>query len=90
MTPEQKQLLRDALVAALVASAPYSLPLATLKGAAMAAGFKLTDAEVEQHLDYLTKSGMASLSTARSLSAGVQRWETTADGVNYCEANDLA
>ncbi|MEO5914851.1 MAG: hypothetical protein ABIS50_11500 [Luteolibacter sp.] len=89
MTAEQKQILRDALLAALVVSAPLSLPLATLLATAKAAGFRLTNEELEQHLDYLVKRGFARLPVGRTLSAGVKRWESTAEAVDYCEAEGL-
>ena len=89
MKPEQKKLLRDALVAALVTMAPLSLPLATLQGAAKAAGFSLSEADLLREMDYLVKSGMASVKTER-LSAGVTRWEATAEAVNYAEAEGIA
>lgn len=89
MNPEQKQILRDALLAALVVSAPISLPLATLAATARAAGFRLTPDEVEREIDYLVKRGFAKIPDGRKLSAGVKRWESTADAVDYCEAEWL-
>lgn len=89
MTPEQKQLLRDALLAALVVAAPISLPLGTLLGTAKAAGFRVDGEALETHLDYLVKSGLASVRAER-LSAGVRRWESTASAVDYCESQGLA
>ena len=88
MTAEQKKLLRDALVAALVAAAPLSLPLATLKNAAKAAGFRVDDDELAQHLHYLTGKNLA-LVKPEALSAGVKRWEATAEAVDYAEAEGL-
>lgn len=89
MKPEQKKLLRDALVAGLVASAPVSLPIATLMGVARSAGFKIDEAELESHLSYIVGKGLAQVSTER-LSAGVKRWASTAEGVDYAEAEGLA
>lgn len=88
MTPEQKKLLRDALLASLVTMSPQTLPLATLHGAARAAGFRLTDAELLQHIDYLTESGLAAEKEER-LSAGVKRWKATAAAVEHCEREGL-
>lgn len=88
MTPEQKKLLRDALLAALVTASPMSLPLATLLGASRAAGFSLSGDELLREMAYLEGSGMAAAKSAR-LSAGVKRWEGTAEATNYCEAEGL-
>lgn len=88
MTPEQKQMLRDSLLAALVASAPLSLPLATLRMSAKAAGFTLGDEELVAHLDYLVKKELAAVK-AEALSAGAKRWECTAAAVDYCEGAGL-
>ena len=89
MNADQKQMLRDALVAALVAAAPVSLPLATLRMAAKAAGFHLTDEELEANLDYVVKKDFAEITTA-ALSKAVRRWKSTAAAVDYCEENGLA
>jgi hypothetical protein len=88
MTPEQKKLLRDALLATLVTAAPISLPIGTLRNAARAAGFSLSDTEVEAHLDYLVDLDMATVTKER-LSAGVRRWKAGAAGVEYCEGEGL-
>lgn len=88
MTPEQKKLLRDALLAALVTMSPQSMPVATLQNVARQAGFRVSDVELLQHLDYLVKSGMAELKPVK-LSAGVKRWESTAAAVEYCEGEGL-
>ena len=88
MTPEQKQMLRDALLAALVVSSPLSLPFATLRMTARAAGFSIDDTDLARHLDYLVKSNLAETKTER-LSAGVTRWQSTAAGVDYCEGAGL-
>lgn len=88
MTAEQKKLLRDALLASLVTMSPQTLPLATLHGAARAAGFKITDPELLQHIDYLVESGLATERKER-LSAGVKRWKCTAEAVEYCESEGL-
>lgn len=88
MSPEQKQLLRDALLTGLVDALPFSLPLATLRGIAKAAGFEMDALPLTAQLEYLT--GKALVEVSRSdLSAGVQRWKATAAAVEYCEANHL-
>lgn len=88
MTPEQKQMLRDALVAALVVSAPGSLPIQTLRQTARAAGFQIDDATTATHLDYLVEKGFARV-TENELSAGVKRWKATAAATDYAERNAL-
>jgi len=89
MTPEQRKLLRDALVTALVTmGSQIGLNLATLKGAARAAGFVLDDEALAREIDYIVKRGLAELKPVK-LSAGVQRWTCTADAVEYCEAEGL-
>ena len=88
MNPEQKQMLRDSLLAALVVSSPLSLPLGTLKMTARAAGFKIEDATLEAHVDYLVEKGLAQMAR-NELSAGVRRWKATGAATDYCEANGL-
>lgn len=88
MNAEQKEILRDALLAALVTMAPMSLPMATLQGTARAAGFKLDDAELAREIGYLVGKGMAEESAAK-LSAGAKRWKSTAAAVDYCEEKGL-
>lgn len=88
MNAEQKKLLRDALLAALVTMAPLSLPAATLKNAARAAGFRLEDDELARELDYLAGKGLAEEKT-EELSAGAKRWKATAAAVDYCEREGL-
>ena len=88
MTAEQKKLLRDALMAALVTANPLTLPIGTLRNAAKAAGFKVEDAVLEGHLEYLVDSGLLQVKTER-LSKGVVRWKATAEGVDYAEGEGL-
>lgn len=88
MNAEQKKLLRDALLAALVTASPLTLPLGTLLNVAKAAGFKVEDTELEAHLDYLFESGFAVIKKER-VSAGVKRWKATATAVDYCEEEGL-
>ena len=88
MTAEQKKLLRDALMAALVTAAPVSLPLSTLKSTARAAGFKVDEDELEAHLHYLTEKELIRQKKER-VSAAVKRWEPTAAGIEYAEEEGL-
>ena len=88
MTPDQKKLLRAALVTALCAAAPLGISLPTLKGAAKAAGFRLEDEALERELDYLVKSGLAAIKREK-LSAAAVRWESTAAAVEYAESEGL-
>lgn len=88
MNPEQKKLLRDALLAALVTMAPLSLPGSTLKNAARASGFRLEDAELLRELDYLCGKGLV-VESAEELSAAAKRWKATAAAVEYCERENL-
>jgi hypothetical protein len=88
MNAEQKKLLRDALLAALVTMAPLSLPLATLRNAARAAGFRLEEEELARELDYLVGKGLV-IEKAEELSAGATRWKATSAAVDYCEKEGL-
>jgi len=88
MTPEQRKILRDALVKALVALAPLSISADTLKGTAKAAGFLLDDAALDREIDYICQRGLATEKSVK-LSAGVRRWKATADAIEYCEAEGL-
>ena len=88
MTPEQKELLRDALVTALVLQSPLSLPVGTLQGVARAAGFRIDAEELDREIQYLVEKGMAEKMPVK-LSAGVKRWKSTAAAVDYCEEKGL-
>jgi hypothetical protein len=88
MTPEQKQLLRDALLAGLVVSMPLSLPISTLQNIARAAGFEVARLELVAHLDYLTDKGFIKTGVDE-VSAGVVRYKATAAAVEYCERSGL-
>ena len=59
MTPDQKQLLRDALVATLAMAGDLGCNLATLRNAAKAAGFVVGENEAMLHLTYITGKGYA-------------------------------
>lgn len=89
MSPEQNQMLRDALVAALVVSSPLSLPLGTLRMTAKAAGFHVEEAALLGHIDYLVKKGLAKVNEPAKKLSAVVRWESTAEAVDYCEAEGL-
>lgn len=89
MTAEQKQMLRDALVAALVVSFPISLPLGTLRMTAKAAGFVVDDETLLGHIDYLVKKDLVRVKEAPKKLSAVVRWESTAEAVDYCEAEGL-
>lgn len=82
-------MLRDALVAALVVSAPISLPLGTLRMTARAAGFQVDDEALSGHIDYLVKKGLAKVKEPSKRLSAVVRWESTAEAVDYCEAEGL-
>jgi hypothetical protein len=88
MSPEQKKLLRDALLAALVVTAPLTMPYARLKAAAREMGFRPEDAELEREIDYLHKRGFLTI-TADPMSAGIRRYGSTAAATDYCEAEGL-
>lgn len=88
MTPQQKEMLRELLVASLVAARDFGLPHATLQAHARMAGFRLFDEELSAELDYLVKTGMAVEKKSR-LSAGAKRWEYTAAALEYCEEKGL-
>lgn len=89
MTPEQKKMLRDALLAALVATAPGTLPFAGLRAAARAMGFAaLPDGELAREIDYLIKRGLAT-SAPDPISAAVTRYSATAAATDYCETEGL-
>ena len=88
MSPEQKEMLRDALLASLAVSFPLSLPLATLRMAARAAGFNIDDAALSSHVGYLVGKDLAETSSAK-LSTAVTRCKATAAGIDYCESARL-
>ncbi len=88
MTPEQRLLLRHALLRQLAAAAPASLPLATLQQGATLAGFSLEEERLRAELDYLAGKNLAALTPA-ALSAGLLRVALTSAGRDYLEAEKL-
>ncbi len=88
LNPEQKKILRDALIAALVVANPLSLPIATLSAMAKNAGFPLDVTALEAHLDYLEQKGFAQVIKQR-VSAAARRWKATAEAVDYAESEGL-
>jgi hypothetical protein len=89
MTPEQRLLLRHALLRQLAAAAPASLPLATLQQGAALAGFTLGDDLLRVELDYLAGKGLAAMASA-TLSPALVRVVLTSAGRDYLEAQSLA
>jgi hypothetical protein len=89
MTPEQRLLLRHALLRQLAAAAPASLPLATLQQGTALAGFSLSDDLLRVELDYLAGKGLATLASA-ALSPALVRVVLTSAGRDYLEAQSLA
>lgn len=88
MNAEQKELLRDGLIAGLVTMSPQSLPLRTLQQVAKAAGFQLELPELEREVEYLVGKGMAEQVPVK-MSAGVKRWKATAEATDYIEEKGL-
>jgi len=88
MSPEQRKLLRDALMRALLTLAPLGVSFDTLKGTAKAAGFAIGDDALNREIDYIVKRGLAEPVKVK-LSSAALRWTTTADGVEYCEDEGL-
>lgn len=88
MTAEQKKMLRDAILAALVSTAPGTMPWAGIKAAAKAFGFRLPDEELAREVDYLAKRGFLTI-TPDPMSKAVMRYESTAEATDYCETEGL-
>jgi hypothetical protein len=85
MNAEQKLLLRQALLRQLAAAAPASLPPATLRHGAGLAGFRLSEDELRNELDYLAEKNLLQMTPA-ALSPGLPRARLTAAGRDYLEA----
>jgi hypothetical protein len=88
MSPEQRLLLRHALLRQLAAAAPATLPPATLLHGAALAGWVLAPAELATELAYLAGKGLAQLTPA-ALSPGLTRAHLTPAGRDYLEAENL-
>jgi hypothetical protein len=88
MTPEQRLLLRHALLRQLAAAAPASLPPATLLHGAALAGFRLTEDQLRVELDYLAGKKLLRLVPA-ALSPALPRARLSAAGRDYLEAENL-
>ena len=71
-----------------VAARPHSLTLASYKNAAILAGFRLPEAELLAHLDYLVEKQYLRVDE-EELSAGVKRWKGTVLAVEYAERHGL-
>jgi len=88
MTPEQRLLLRHAILLQLAAAAPMSLPPATLLHGVTLAGFHLDDSQLHNELAYLAGKHLLAI-TPSALSPGLPRALLTADGRDYLEAEHL-
>ncbi len=88
MNPEQKLLLRHALLRQLAAAAPASLPPATLRHGAALAGFRLDEAQLQAELDYLAGKNLLEIVPA-ALSRALPRARLTAAGRDYLEGENL-
>ena len=88
MTPEQKLLLRHALLRQLAAAAPASLPPATLLHGAALAGFRLDEPQLQVELDYLAGKNLLAIVPA-ALSRALPRARLTAAGRDYLEEENL-
>ena len=88
MSPEQRLLLRHALLQQLAAAAPATLPPATLRHGAALAGFPLEPDQLQTELDYLAGKNLLALAPS-ALSAGLLRARLTPAGRDYLESEHL-
>jgi hypothetical protein len=88
MSPEQRLLLRHAILRQLAAAAPASLPPATLLHGAQLAGFRIHEDALAAELDYLAGKNLLQLTPA-ALSPGLPRARLTAPGRDYLESEHL-
>ena len=90
LTPAQKLMLRDAIIAQCAAAGATGLPMHTLRHGVRLAGFgNLEEQELERHLHFLTSDGMLEVSGA-PMAAALKRWSVSAKGVRYAEECGLA
>jgi len=88
MNAEQRLLLRHAILRQLAATAPASLPPATLLHGVALAGFRLTSDQLQNELDYLAGKNLLQITPA-ALSHGLPRARLTPAGRDYLEAEAL-
>jgi hypothetical protein len=88
MSPEQRLLLRHALLRQLAAAAPATLPPSTLQHGAALAGFPLNPDQLQTELDYLAGKNLLALAPS-TLSAAFTRAALTPAGRDYLEAHHL-
>jgi hypothetical protein len=88
MNPEQRLLLRHAILRQLAAAAPAALPPATLLHGVALAGFRIDEALLQTELAYLADKYLLEIAPA-ALSHGLPRARLTAPGRDYLEAEHL-
>jgi hypothetical protein len=83
MNPEQREQARISLLRIMTVNpTKYGLPGRYLKNATAAEGMRLTEAEIESEMLYLTDKGLAE-ETTKILSPENQTWRITAAGRDY-------
>jgi len=85
MTPEDRKIFREAILAQLMRMRPGRLTIATLKNGVSAAGFTVSEAELESELEYLADKQFVTFEQDEL--GGGNKWKIRSDGVNYCERN---
>ncbi len=88
MTPEQKELLRHAILLQLEAASPASLPADTIFQGVKLAGHSIGREILSKEMQYL--GGKALLKeTQKTITKGARRYQLTADGIDYLEEQGL-
>jgi len=87
---EDREHLREAIITAMAASAPYACNLAVIRRAAWKLGFRdTTNKELVAELDYLSDKGFATPGE-KAISPENGVWKITAAGRDYAAQNGLA
>lgn len=90
MTPEIRQLFRQALIKGLAAAGAFGLALSHLRLALRAEGFtEITDKDILDGLDYLIGKGLVA-SIVKPISPELGRWKITSAGFDYAAQEGLA
>lgn len=88
MKPEQREMLRHALLQGADLAKPRALALELARLTAVRFGFRPEDAELEAELAYLTEKGFLAREE-RAISPALAGWKITAAGRDYLEAQGL-
>ncbi len=88
MTPEQKELLRHAILLQIEAASPASLPADTILQGVKLAGHRIGREILSKELQYLGGKGLLK-EKPKTITKSARRYQMSADGIDYLEEQGL-